>query len=69
MSLCAEIAPLNPGDRVCQWYSGLAMLTDTLTEREGLTDPHNALARRVDAVVPVALKASASIETGYRAMR
>jgi len=46
MSLCAEIAPLNPGDRVCQWYSGLAMLTDTLTEREGLTDPHNALARR-----------------------
>lgn len=65
LSICARVFERHPGDRVCLWYAGFAMLTDPLTEAAGLADMHTALALGVDAVVPVTREARASVESHF----
>ena len=50
---CAGIEAIHPNDRVCLWYTGIAMLSDPATVPAGLRAMHTALAEHVEAVVPV----------------
>ncbi len=62
LALCARIFERHPGDRVCQWYGGLAKLTDPLSQAAGLADMQAALASGVEAVAPVAPAAREAVE-------
>ena len=53
VAVCDRIVALHPNDRVCLWYSGIAMLTDQATISRGLGAMHRALALGVEAVAPV----------------
>ena len=50
---CTEIFAVHPGDRVCLWYTGLALLAVPATERAGLTRMREALVKQVESVAPV----------------
>lgn len=60
---CAQIAAIHPNDRVCLWYTGIAMLPDPATARRGLESMHAALAAHVEAVAPVLDAARDMVET------
>lgn len=59
---CAGIEAIHPNDRVCLWYTGIAMLRDPATVPAGLRAMHTALADHVEAVVPVPNAARAMVE-------
>ena len=53
LGLCGQIFTVHPGDRVCLWYSGVALITDPGSRDAAFADLHRALAMDVGAVVPV----------------
>ena len=66
---CRQIEALHPRDRVCQWYTGLAMLADPATELAGVRAMHAALQQRVETVVPITNAARAMVEANVPADR
>lgn len=65
LALCGQIFSIAPDDRVCEWYSGLAMLTDPLTQADGLRQMHAALLAGVDRVAPVTEQVRASVQAQF----
>lgn len=65
LSLCQQIFRLHPDDRVCLWYSGIAMLTDPATQETGFDDLRRALVLGVGAVAPVTPAARQAIEAHF----
>lgn len=63
--LCEQIFQIHPGDRVCLWYSGMAMLSDPLSEEAGYVDLRRALALGVGAVAPVTPAARQAVEAHF----
>lgn len=51
--ICARIVTIRPNDRVCLWYTGVAMLGDPVTVPAGLRAMHKALVAHVETVVPI----------------
>jgi hypothetical protein len=51
--VCARIEAIHPNDRVCRWYSGIAMLGDPATVPSAFRAMHKALAAHVETVAPV----------------
>ena len=51
--ICAHIVAIRPNDRVCLWYTGVAMLGDPVTVPAGLRAMHKALVAHVETVVPI----------------
>jgi hypothetical protein len=62
-ALCGQIFQIHPGDRVCLWYSGIAMLSDPATEEAGYADLRRALALGVGDVAPVTPAARQVVES------
>jgi hypothetical protein len=69
LGLCGRIFSIDPGDRVCLWYTGVALLTDRLTQETAFQDLRAALARDVAAVVPVTPAARQAVESHFAAQR
>jgi len=65
--VCDRIFMLHPRDRVCLWYSGLAMLTDQATIQAGLQTMRAGLAVGAAAVVPITPAMRAIVEGGTTA--
>lgn len=65
LGMCEQIFRIRPGDRVCMWYSGMAMLTDPLSEEAGFVDLRRALALGVGAVAPVTPTARQAVESHF----
>jgi len=53
LGLCGRIFAIHPGDRVCLWYSGVAMIADPGSQDSAFVDLRRALAMHVGRVVPV----------------
>ena len=53
LSLCGQIFAIHPGDRVCLWYSGVALITDPGSQQAAFVDLRRALDMNVGDVAPV----------------
>ena len=69
MATCRQIEVSHPQDRVCLWYTGLAMLAEPATVPAGLAAMHAALVQRIEAVAPVPNAARDMVEANVPAER
>ena len=53
LNLCGQVFAIHPGDRVCLWYSGVALITDPGSRQAAFVDLRRALAMNVGDVAPV----------------
>ena len=53
LGLCGQVFDIRPGDRVCLWYSGVALITNPGSQEAAFADLRRALALGVGAVAPV----------------
>ncbi len=68
-AVCEQISAMHPNDRVCLWYTGIALLAEPATVPVGLGAMHAALALHVEAVAPVPNAARDMVEANVPADR